>query len=208
MKKILTVLAILSLVAGMAACVSPGKAKEKAVDFQAAPEAVALKDPVTGASGNKLADTIGPVTIVVDKDTSFTSNDAIQGATVQMVEFLGKKALKVTSNKRREIRVAFVLDKPKSVAGLTTLGFSVAGFSGGEGSYNCGLLYGVAKDNGERQGSFYVGRISDMAWTSVTANLAFDEQWGKNFTSDKEIHCIQFWSSAGSAIYIADLAIK
>jgi hypothetical protein len=208
MKQFLSIFAALVLVAGMSACVSQGKEKEKTVEFQAAPEAVALKDPVTGASGNKLAETIGPVTVIVDKDTSFTSNDAIQGATVQMVEFLGKKALKVTSNKRREIRVAFVLDKPKSVSGLTSLSFSVAGFSGGEGTYNCGLLYTVAKDTGERLGSFYVGRISDMAWTSVSANLAFDEQWGKNFSQDKEIYCIQFWTGAGSVIYIADLAIK
>jgi hypothetical protein len=208
MKQFLSVVAVLVLIAGMSACVSPGKAKEEAVEFQAAPEAVALKDPVTGASGNKLSGTVGPVTIVVDKDTSFTSNDAVQGATVQMVEFLGKKALKVTSNKKREIRVAFVLDKPKSVAGLSTLEFTVAGFSGGEGTYNCGLLYTSAKDTGERAGSFYVGRISDMEWTSVSANLGFDEQWGKNFSPDKELYCIQFWSGAGSTIYIADLALK
>jgi endoglucanase len=185
-----------------------------AADTQPAPAApvstpeVILSETVGPESGNTLAQTVGPVTIVVDRDTSFTSNDAVKGATVQMVEFLGKRAIRVTKNNRNEIRIAFVLDKPAMAAGHTSVRFSVAGFDGWEGSYNCGLLYGWANERGERAGSFYVGRVSKTAWTPVQANLSLDEQWGRNFSPDKEIYCIQFWSNQTQVLYITDLAIE
>ncbi len=195
----------------------PAKASDAAPEptaeaAKAAPAEVSerlLDEPVGPASGNLLADSLGPVIVVVDKDTSFTSNDALKGSTVEMVEYLGKKALKVTKNNRNEIRVAFVLDKPATASGRTSLEFEVAGFDGWEGSYNCGLLYSDgAKSSGERAGSFYVGRVKKLAWTTVTANLAFDEQWGKNFSPDKAIYCLQFWSNSTKALYISGLTLK
>jgi len=169
----------------------------------------ALDEPVGPASGNLLAESLGAVRIVVDQDTSFTSNDALKGATAVMVEYLGKKALKVTKNNRNEIRVAFVLDAAATAAGRTSLEFEVAGFDGWEGSYNCGLLFADgAKPSGERAGSFYVGRVKKLAWTTVTANLSFDEQWGKNFSPEKAIYCLQFWSNSAKALYIRGLTLK
>lgn len=173
------------------------------------PAETALDEAVGPASGNSLAESLGTATVVADKDTSFVSNDAVKGATVQMVSYLGKKALKVTKNARNEIRIAFVLDKPASATGKTSLQFSVAGFDGWEGSYNCGLLYADgAKPSGERAGSFYVGRVRKDAWTPVAVNLSFDEQWGKNFSPDKAIYCIQFWSNSSKVLYISDLGLK
>jgi len=198
----------------LVAPVAPAVAAKPQSDAQPAAPAAAvaetiLDEPVGPSSGNSLADSLGPVTIVVDKDTSFTSSDAVNGASVQMVQYLGKKALKVTKNNRNEIRIAFVFDKPVTAAGRTSLQFSVAGFDGGEGSYNCGLLYAAgAKSSGERAGSFYVGRIQKSNWTPITANLSFDEQWGKNFAPDKEVYSIQFWSNSSKVLYIADLTLK
>ena len=172
------------------------------------PGVTVLDEPVSGSIGNQLSAAVGPVAVIVDKDTSYVSNDAIKGGTVQVVEFLGRKALKVTKNSRNEIRVAFVLDKPIKLTGFRTLEFSVAGFDGAEGSYNFGLLWTSAKDTGERIGSFYVGRISNKEWVPIQANLAFDEQWGKNFTAEKELYCVQFWTNQAKAIYVSDLALK
>jgi endoglucanase len=191
----------------------PAVAAEPAAVAVIAAEPVAeekvLDEAVGPSSGNKLAESLGTATVVVDKDTSFTSSDAVKGASVQMVEYLGKKALKVTKNGRNEIRIAFVLDKPAKAAGYTSLQFSVAGFDGWEGSYNCGLLYADgAKPSGERAGSFYVGRVQKTAWTAVAANLSFDEQWGKNFSPDKDIYSIQFWSNSTKVLYISDVTLK
>jgi endoglucanase len=189
----------------------PAAAAEPAAVVAAEPvaEEKILDEAVGPSSGTRLAECLGAATVVVDKDASFTSNDAVKGASAQMVEYLGKKALKVTKNGRNEIRVAFVLDKPAKAAGYASLQFNVAGFDGGEGSYNCGLLYSDgAKPSGERAGSFYVGRVQKNAWTPVAVNLSFDEQWGKNFSPDKDIYCIQFWSNSTKALYISDVILK
>lgn len=53
-----------------------------------------------------------------------------------------------------------------------------------------------------------MGRIKKDAWTPVTANLSFDEQWGKNFSPDKAIYGIQFWSNSAKVLYISDLTVK
>lgn len=173
-----------------------------------APDYTVLDEPVTGASANSLASTIGAVSIVVSQDLSYTDPVAVKGATVELVDFHGKKALRVTKNANSEIRISFLLDKPSSLAGYKTLEFSVAGFAGWEGSYNCGLLYTAAKDTGERTGSFYLGRILKDEWVTVKADLVKDEQWGNNFSEDKTLYCLQFWTNQSKYIYISDLALK
>jgi hypothetical protein len=212
MKNIIAFLVILAFMAGITACISSDKGTgftppvvTKKTDEI---EAVALDEPVTNTSVNSLAETIGPVTITVLNDTSYTSNDPIQGGKMRMVEYLGKKALEVTQNDHNEIRVAFVPDKPASLAGYSTLSFSVSGFEGWDGVYNCGLLYTEAKESGERLGSFYVSRISPREWTSVEADLVKNEVWGNNFSEDKVLFCIQFWTNQAKKIYIAGLALK
>jgi hypothetical protein len=170
-------------------------------------QVVVLKEAVGPASGNRLADTIGPVTVVVDKDTSYTSGDPVPGADYQTVEFLGQKCLKVKPNARGEIRVAFVLDTPTSLAGYHKLTFKVAGVDGAGGTYNIGLLYTDAKASGERIGSFYVSAVSSTQWTTVEQNLATDEVWGKNFSEDRTLFCLQFWTNQPKSLYIADLAL-
>ncbi len=224
MKKNIVFFVTFALVIWMAACVSADKSTKEITDTKSeesttytppvvtekttVPQVIALDEPVGGASVNDLADTIGPVTVVVDKDTSYTSSDPIQGGSMRMVEYLGKKALEVTGNNHNEIRIAFVLDKPASLAGYSTLSFSVAGFEGWDGIYNCGLLYTDAKSSGERIGSFYVSRISAKEWVSVEADLVKNEVWGKNFSGDKVLYCIQFWTNQAKKIYITDLSIK
>lgn len=186
----------------------PAPAPAPAPEAPAVPLEVILDEKVGPSSGNILAESVGPVTIVVDKDTSYISNDTVNGATVQMVEYLGKKALRVTKNSRNEIRVAFVLDKPAKAAGYTSVQFNVSGFDGWDGSYNCGLLYTESKSSGERLGSFYIGRISAKEWVPVTVNLSYEEQWGKNFSPDRDVYCLQFWTNQGKALYISDLALN
>ena len=212
MKKNITFSVNLVFLAGMTACVSTSKSTDftppVVPEKPAGPEVIALDEPVEGTSVNNLAETIGPVTITVQKDTSYTSNDPIAGGKIRMVEYLGKKAIEVTQNNNNEIRVAFVMDKPASLAGYSTLSYSVAGFQGWDGSYNCGLLYTEAKSSGERLGSFYVSRISPTEWVSVNADLVKNEVWGKNFSADKVLFCIQFWTNQAKKIYITDLSLK
>jgi hypothetical protein len=211
-KKIIAFILFLAFSMGLTACVSTNKTpaytppvvKEKT----AGPEAIPLDEPVTGTSVNTLADTLGPVIITVDKDTSYVSNDPLQGGAMRMVKYLGKEALEVTANKYNEIRVAFVPDKPVSLKGYSTLSFSVAGFEGWDGIYNCGLLYTDAKSSGERLGSFYVSRISPKEWVSVKANLVKNEVWEKNFSESRVLYCIQFWTNQAKKIYIADVSLQ
>lgn len=169
-----------------------------------------LKDEkVTGDSYNSLAkDTGTPVSIVVNQDTSFTGDNPIKSQTVQVVEFQGKKALKIRANFSNEIRCAFVFDKPISAEGYKHLSFKIAGpFEGDGGAYNIGLLYTDAKANGERVGSFYSSHITDKEWTDAQIDLTADELWGNNFTPDKKIYCLQFWAGGQKYIYVTDLKL-
>lgn len=163
-------------------------------------------EAVTGASCNNLASTVGNVTIVVDKDISKAEPVPVNGANVSVVEYLGEKCLRITPNFNPEIRVAFVLDTPTTVGDIKTLKFSVAGFNGGSGAYNCGLMYDTMNGN-EHAASFYLSDIKADAWTDVTADLATMEQWGANFGTDKTIIAIQFWSGDKGPLYIKGLEL-
>lgn len=125
--------ALVPVTAASAATPAVTPATPAAAPLVVSPAEILLEMPVGPTSGNDLASSVGTVTIVVDKDMSFTSNDAIKGATVQMVEYFGKKALRVTKNSRNEIRIAFVLDKSAKLSGYTSLQFNVSGFDGWDG---------------------------------------------------------------------------
>lgn len=171
--------------------------------------AVVLEEKVTNETGNNLKKTTGDaVTIVVNKDTSFKSGDAVKAPSCKVVEFKGEKALKIRANYNNEIRCAFVFDEPLSAEGFTKLHFKIAGpFTGDGGAYNIGLLYTEAKGSGERIGSFYSSHITDDDWTTVDIDLKADELWGNNFTADKKIYCLQFWAGGQKFIYVKDLEL-
>lgn len=207
MKLLRTSLLSLCLCAVFVACAS-GPASQASTASEAPATTVLPVSQVDGTAGNKLADTLGSVAIVVDTDHSWKNVKALSGAQLEVVEHMGRQALKVTKNSRGEIRVAFLLEKPASMEGVSTLSYSVAGFSGWDGSYNCGLLYSDVQVSGERKGSFYVSRIAVEEWVDVEADLVKDEKWAKNFGTDKELYCIQFWSNSGKELFISDLALK
>ncbi|NLC92915.1 MAG: hypothetical protein GX677_05550 [Treponema sp.] len=214
MKKVLIIATGIALVLGLTSCVSNDDLSGMPDDlgmFQSAaddkPVYELLNEKVGPTSCNTLATTIGACTIVVDKDTSWKDIKSVKGADVEVVEYLGEKCLRVTSNYNTEVRVAFVLDKPTSLKGYKNLKFSIAGFEGVPGTYNCGLLYTDTNNNGERKASFYLSDSKKDAWTDVSANLVSSEQWGNNFNDSRTLYCIQFWTSATKAIYIKGLSL-
>lgn len=162
---------------------------------------------IPGNTGNLLEERFGSIKIVVDTEVVTTKLKRLSGATVEAVEFAGKPALKVTPNSKKEVRVAFLLEEPAALTGITTLRFSVAGFQGWEGHYNCGLFY-TSKTGSDYKGSFYVGSILENDWTTVEANLKTKEQWGKNFSENNELYCIQIWSGNNKTMYITDLTLE
>jgi len=168
-----------------------------------------VNEEVTNETGNNLKETTKiPVTIVVNKDTSFTSNDDIKSPSCKVVKFKGEKALKIRGNYSNEIRCAFVFDKPLSAKGFTHLHFKIAGpFTGDGGAYNIGILYTDAKGSGERIGSFYSSHITNDSWTTVDLDLTKDEIWGNNFNENRNIYCLQFWAGGQKYIYVKDLEL-
>lgn len=214
MKKSLIITTIVAVLLGFTSCVSNDDLSEMPDDlamFQSSPDEgpvyKSLSEKVTPTTCNTLATTIGSCTIVVDKDTSWKDIKSVKGADVEVVEYLGEKCLRVTSNYNTEVRVAFVLDKPTSLKGFKNLKFSIAGFEGVPGTYNCGLLYTDYNNNGERTASFYLSDTKVDSWTDVNASLVSDEQWGNNFNNSRTLYCIQFWTSATKAIYIKDITL-
>ena len=211
MKKIVLALASVALVFGMVSCAS--KQAEDEADFSMFVEED--EGPTWEATGEKLtndacntlaADTGVGVTIVVDKDMSKASNPVLQGAEVEIVTYLGEKCLKVTPNYNPEIRISFVFDQPITTEQFKGIKFACAGFDGGAGAYNCGLMYAKGDGGAEYPMSFYMTDISSTEWIECNANLKTDEQWGNRWAPDKEIQAIQFWSGDKGPLFIKGLS--
>ncbi len=210
MKKIAAVLAASAVLFGLISCGSTKVEEEDDFSFltveEEGPEFVASKDSVDDAC-KALSEALGVgVTLVVDKDMSKASAPSVQGATATMGTYLGEKCVKITANYNPEIRFAFVFDEPVSCADLKKLQWSVAGFDGGNGSYNIAFMY-EEMNGAEHKGSFYLSDIATDAWTDNTADLKADEQWGNNFKSENEVIMIQFWSGDKGPIYVKGLNI-
>ena len=211
MKKFITVLAGAALVLGLVSC---GSTKVKEDDdlsmFMASepegPEFTASKDSIEDAC-KALSEALGVgVKLVVDKDMSKADAPEVKGATATMGTYLGEKCVKITANFNPEIRFAFVLDKPVPCKDLKKLKFSVAGFDGGAGAYNCAFMY-EEMNGAEHKGSFYLSDIATDAWTDVEADLVADEQWGNNYKASNEVQIIQFWSGDKGPIYVKGLTV-
>jgi hypothetical protein len=217
MKKLLVIASLLALLVGMSACVSSKKdakdstAPEPAAAAPAAapaPEAIVLDEAVGPTTANTLADTVGSVTIDWKNNLAAIDKFPIKGANVKVVEYLGRKAIKVSPNFNNEIRVAFLFDKPTKLGAFKTINFSVAGFEGGEGAYNCGIVYTEKGSGAEHPGSFYLSSIATASWTDVKADLVQNEKWGNNYSPDREAYMIQFWSGSSKPIYITDVSFS
>lgn len=216
MKKVLVSIASLALVFGIMSCASTGTEES---DDLAMPEDMAMfQSEDTGlpyvSTGEKLTNdscntlsSIAPVEIVVDKDVSKDPAVEVQGASVEVVELFGEKCLKVTPNYNPEIRIAFLFKEPVSAANLKTIKFSVCGFDGGAGAYNCGLMY-KEMNGAEHNASFYLSDISSEYWTDFTGDLVLDEQWGNKFNAEKEIIAIQFWSGDKGPLFIKGISLE
>jgi hypothetical protein len=209
MKKFIVIASAVALVVGMSSCVSSAKKADAAPAAApaAAPEAKVLDEAVGPTTANTLATTAGSVQLVWKQDVSKASPLALKGATCKVVEYLGKKCIQVTPNYSNEIRFSFVFDKAVKLDGYKTISYSVAGFEGGEGAYNCGVMFSPM-NGGEHKAAFYLSNISRDAWTDVKADLVNDEKWNKNFNTTDDCMAIQFWSGSSKPIYIADMALS
>jgi len=212
MKKILVAFASAALVFSMVSCASTkaeddlGMPSELAAlqdEEEAKPEFESAGRALASNDGNNLA-AVAPVTIVFDKDISKNPAVDVQGADVVPGVYLGEECVQITPNYNPEIRVAFVFDTPVSAADVKGIKFSVAGFDGGAGAYNCGVMY-EDMSGAEHRASFYLSDIAADAWTDVTANLLTDEQWGNNYSADKKIIAVQFWSGDKGPLYLKGL---
>lgn len=164
--------------------------------------------PATDNDCNSLAETLGPVKLVIDRDVSIPSEPPLTGATATVVEFDGQKALKVTANSKGEVRFAYVLEKPITLENLVYLSWKIGGFYGGEGNYNCALIYNEGDAKG-RLLSFYLGKIDKNKLVAVKNNIRAHEQWTKNFKKTRELYAIQFWTdNPAKVLYITDLSLK
>lgn len=199
------------------AAATPAPAAAQTTTPAAAAEAAPAADTATQATapaaidtaGNNLADSIGAVTVVIDQDSTLSPPRPRDGATASVVEFDGKQALKVTRNSNGEVRVAFNLKQPAKLGDYKTLEFSIAGFNGYEGHYNCGLFYTENKPGAtEKLASFYLSNCLKDKWTTVSVDLKSDEQWGKSYSPDRELFGIQFWSDKARTLYISGLTLK
>lgn len=163
-------------------------------------------EKLTGNSCNTLASDTGVgITIVVDKDVSKGGTD-LQGADVEVVTYLGEKCLKVTPNYNPEIRIAFVFDEPITTEEFKGIKFATAGFTGGGGAYNCGIMYAEGNGGAEFPMSFYFDEIKTDEWVTVDANFVENEQWGNNYAPDKKIQAVQFWSGDKGPLFIKGLS--
>jgi len=208
MKKIAAVLAAAAVLFGLISCGSTKVEEDDLSAFMPAeaegPEFTASNESVDVIT-KALSETLGVgVKLVVDKDMSKANPPDVKGATATVGTYLGEKCVKITANYNPEIRFAFVFDEPVSCADLMMVQWSVAGFDGGNGAYNLGLLY-EDMNGAEHRASFYLSDIATDYWTDNTADLKFDEQWGNNFGKDKEITMIQFWSGDKGPIYVKGL---
>lgn len=221
MKKIVLTLASAALVFAMVSCASNEAVEE---DDLAAPDLsfmeveedtsiayTSLNEAVTGNSCNSLAaDTGVGVSIVVDKDLSKDPAKDVLGASLEVVEYLGEKCLRVTPNYNPEIRLAYWFDEPISLEEFKTITFDIAGYDGGYGAYNMALVYEEGKNpsSGEWAMSFYLSDIKADEWLSYSFDLVADEQWGQNFKSEKHIVGLQYWSGSKDALYIKNVGLK
>ncbi|MCR4736473.1 MAG: hypothetical protein K5829_15865 [Treponema sp.] len=211
MKKIVLALASAALVFGMVSCASNDVEEDEAdfsmfVEEEEAPAWTATGEKLTGNSCNTLAaDTGVGVTIVVDKDVSKGGKE-LQGAEVEVVEYLGEKCLKVTPNFNPEIRISFVFDEPITTEAFSGIKFACAGFDGGAGAYNCGLMYAEGDGGAEFPMSFYMTDISSSEWIECNANLVANEQWGNRYSPSKKIQAVQFWSGDKGPLFIKGLS--
>ena len=210
MKKIVLALASAALVFGMVSCASTQAEDESDfsmfVDEDDGPTWTATGEKLTNDACNTLAaDTGVGVTIVVDKDISKGGKE-LQGAEVEIVEYLGEKCLKVTPNYNPEIRIAFVFDEPITTEKFSGIKFACAGFDGGAGAYNCGMMYAEGDGGAEFPMSFYMTDISSSQWIECNANFVADEQWGNRYSGSKKIQAIQFWSGDKGPLFIKGLS--
>ena len=219
MKKIVLTLASAALVFAMVSCAS-----KQADDDLGTPDLsfleveedgsiayTELNEKVTGDSYNSLkADTGVGVSIIVDKDLSKDPAKAVQGASVEAVEYLGEKCLRVTPNYNPEIRLMYWFDEPITMEKFTTFTFDVAGYEGGYGAYNFALVYEEGKNpsSGEWAMSFYLNEIKADQWSSYSFDLVNDEQWGKNFDPSKHVVGLQYWSGDKGPLYIKNVGLK
>lgn len=216
MKKIVLGFAALALIFGVTSCASTGGGDDLAMpegleDLQVEETAslpyTAVDEAVTGDSYNTLSSLGSGVTIVVNQDISKDPPVDVQGAAVSVVELYGEKCLMVTPNFGPEIRVAFKFDEPISAEGLKTLKYSVTGFDGDAGAYNCGIMY-EDMNGAEHLASFYLSSIASDAWTDVTADVTADEQWGNNFNASRKVIAVQFWSGSKEPLFIKGLELS
>lgn len=217
MKKMALVVASAALVLGLVSCASNKEVDE--VEDLGAPEGLELfieesDGPVWEDSENKLssetgntlkADTGVGVTLVVDKDVSKNGIE-VKGGTVEAVKYLGEECLKITPNFNPEIRFAFVFDEPVSAGDFKGMTYSIAGFEGGIGSFNVGVMYEEMQGT-EHMASFYLGETLVDEWSEYEFILAEDEQWGSNYSADKKIIAIQLWSGDKGPIFLKDVSL-
>ena len=178
-----------------------------AIGFAAILTAFIFAEPVTSSSGNKLG-SLGNVTISVDKDYSKKNPATLKGATVEEVEYLNEKCVKATKNKNGELRLAFMFDEPVPATDLKYLQYSIAGFDGYSGHYNIGVMYEDMKSTEHNMSCYTSQYVKKDEWSTWTFDLKWDEVWNKNFSPDKKIIGIQFWSNATSVIYLKDIELQ
>lgn len=163
--------------------------------------------PVTSSSGNNLS-ALGKVTISADKDYSKKNTPALKGATVEETEYLGEKCVKATKNRNNELRFAFMFETPVSAADLKSLKYSIAGMDGYSGHYNIGVMYEEMKGAEHNMSCYTSSYVKKDEWSTWTFDLKNDEAWGKNFSPDKKIIGIQFWSNMTPSIYLKDVSLE
>ena len=222
MKKIALALATVALVFSFASCSKKDKAQtaevgvpeglEMFAEESDGPTWEATGEKLTGNSCNTLAaDTGVGVKIVVDKDMSKDGVE-LQGADVEVVEYLGEKCLKVSPNYNPEIRVAFVFDEPITLEAFSKIKFDVAAGSddgnGGFGVYNCGVMYADGRpEGGEYPLAFFGTDCSSEEWKGGEWDLETEGQWGSSVDKTRKVQAIQFWSGIKGPLMIKNLGL-
>ncbi len=162
----------------------------------------------TGADGNTLASTVGPVDLILDSNITKDPPETRSGAIATVETFDGLQAVRVTKNSSNEIRFVFKLQTPVVLTRYGTLSLKIGGVELWNG-YNIEILYDEVS-GADRVGSFYQGGNSNVTtWTTLTRDLTGDEIWGTNFNQTRLIYGIQFYTDVPTAqqVYITDLAL-
>lgn len=165
-------------------------------------------EPVTSSSGNNLSALGGGVQISVDKDYSKKNPPTLKGATVEETEYLGEKCIKATKNRNGELRLAFMFNEPVPATDLKYIKYSIAGMDGFSGHYNIGVMYEEMKGSEHNMSCYTSKYVKTDEWSTWTFDLKWDEVWNKNFSPDKKIIGIQFWTNLSPQIYLKDVELQ